>query len=508
MKKQLKSKVFDIDFAKKEVVLHSEDAEDLGVRAGSRVRCFTNGKSTGAIVNTTEKFVKKGTVGIFDEVQMALSVKSGDNIFLEQMERPLSVKFIKKKLVGQKLKPDEIRRIIDDMVNGTMSDVEISAWVCALHAGGMDMDEIEVLTKAMTSSGDILDFGGRVFDKHSIGGVPGNKISPLIVPIVAAAGLKIPKTSSRAITSPAGAADVMEVFCPVSLSLEKIREVVSKTNGCLVWGGSVCLAPADDMMIHAEFPLDLDPRALLLASVMSKKSAVQPEFVAIDIPVGAGTKVANIQEGETLARDFIELGRRLGIRVECAITYGAQPVGHAAGPILEAREAYETLKNGEGPESLIAKSTEIAGIILEAGGVAPVGQGSHRALEILNSGAAYEKFLEIIKAQGGKKITKKTLTPGRHTYTLKAGKGGYISRVDNHNIKMIARLAGAPKDKGAGIILHKKIGTKASRGGKLLTIYAENKEKLDVAKKYAKANKPIIIESMVLERIHSSIRVQ
>lgn len=508
MRKQLKSKVFEIDFAKKEVVLHNEDAEDLGVRAGSRVRCFANKKSTAAIVNTTEKFVKRGTVGIFDEVERDLGVKNGDTISLEPMQRPDSVKSVKKKLLGEQLTPGEIRHVVDEIVNGNMSEIEISAWVCALHSGGMGLDEVEVLTNAMTETGEVLDFGGKVFDKHSIGGVPGNKISPLIIPIVAAAGLKIPKTSSRAITSPAGAADVMEVFCPVDLSIDKIKEVVNKTNGCLVWGGSVCLAPADDLMIHAEYPLDLDPRPLLLASVMSKKKAVGADFVAIDIPVGYGTKVASIKEGEVLARDFISLGVRLGMRVECAITYGGQPVGHAIGPILEAKEAYEALKHGEGPESLIAKATEIAGIILEAGGVAEPGKGAGKALEILDSGDAYKKFIEIVKAQGGKKIDEKKLSPGKHSFTMNAGNSGYVARVDNHLVKVAARLAGAPKDKGAGIMLHKKVGTKAAKGAKLLTIYAENRDKLELAKKYAKAHNPITIESMVLERIHGPIRVQ
>ncbi|MFH1786940.1 MAG: AMP phosphorylase [archaeon] len=509
MKKKLKARIIDVDFAQKEVVLNDIDAADLGVRAGSRVRVEYEGDFTSAIVNTTGKFVKPGEVGIFDEVQKALNMKRNSNVLVSHLEKPESVSSIVKKLNGHNLSKQEIERIISEMVDGSLSDIEIAAFVCGLHSKGMDMEEVEVLTRAMAESGDVLDIEGPVFDKHSIGGVPGNKISLLIVPIIASAGLTIPKTSSRAITSPAGTADVMEVLCPVDLGLNQIKKVVQKTNGCLVWGGAVDLAPADDMMIQVEYPLDIDPRPLLLASIMSKKKAVGADYVVMDIPIGSETKIPDRKLGEELARDLIEIGRRMGIQVECALTYGAQPVGHAMGPIIEAKEALEVLEGKGHPTSLIEKSTGIAGMLLELGGYSRQGHGSEDAMKILESGDAMKKFKEIVEAQGGNPDVKSTkLKPGKYATTVYSEKRGYVARISNHGIKMVTRAAGAPRDKGAGVYLDNKVGEKVAKGTKLYTIYADNKEKLMLARRIADTVKPVSVESMVLEKIHPHLHIR
>ncbi|MFC1454675.1 AMP phosphorylase [Candidatus Undinarchaeota archaeon] len=509
MKKKLKVIIFDVDFAKKEIVLNNLDAADLGVRTGSRVRVEDSGEVTSAIVNTTSKFVRSGQIGLFDDVQKALKAKKGSILQVSVLERPESVTSIVKKLNGQKLGEQEIEKIIAEMVDGSLSEVEIGAFVCGLQSKGMEMNEVEVLTRAMAESGDVLDLEGMIFDKHSIGGVPGNKISPIIIPIIASAGLIIPKTSSRAITSPAGTSDVMEVLCPVDLSLDKIKKVVQKTNGCLVWGGAVDLAPADDMMIHIEYPLDIDPRPLLLASIMSKKKAVNADYVVMDIPVGNETKIANKKLGEELARDLIEVGRRVGMQVECALTYGAQPVGHAMGPILEAKEALEVLEGKGHPSSLIEKSLGLAGMILELGGIARKDQGADHAKDILESGDALKKFKEIIKAQGGNSKVKSTdLNAGKYSAKVIAQKRGYVARISNHGVKKIARASGAPKDKGAGVYLEHKIGEKIAKGDVLFTIYSENKEKIDYATRTADILKPVAVESMVLEKIHPHMHIK
>ena len=509
MVKSLSVRTFDIDFTRSGVVLHKEDADDLGVRTSSRVKIISKRGARSAVLNTSEKFIKSGEIGIFDKVAKELKVQNGDRVSVHAIEKPESVAFIKKKLMGETLDVSQINRIIHDMVSENMSDIEISAWVCSLQASGMNMDEVVNLTKAMAESGKKLEFEGTIYDKHSIGGVPGNKITPLVVPIVASCGLKIPKTSSRAITSPSGTADVIEVFCRVDLSVDEIEEVVEKTNGCMVWGGGVNLAPADDMTIQAEYPLDLDPRPLLLASVMSKKKAVNANYCVIDIPVGRQTKVETIGEGEKLARDFIELGSRLDIQVECALTYGSQPIGYAIGPALEAREALVALRTGEGPRSLIEKSCAIAGVLLEIGGVAPNNKGMEYASEVLKSGKAYAKFKEIVEAQGGNpEIKPEDIALGREKIEIIAQEEGYVSKVENHGIKLIAKAAGAPKDKEAGILLSKKIGKKVDIGDVLFTIYSNNSEKLQQAQTLANTLQPVKIESMVLEKIHPHIRVR
>ncbi|MFO7872349.1 MAG: AMP phosphorylase [Candidatus Undinarchaeales archaeon] len=499
----LKIKTFDIDFGGAEVVLNIEDANDLELRTQDRVKIVSKEDNVVAIINTTSTFVKPGEIGIFKKVMSELGVKSGEKVKLEPVEKPESVEYIKKKLDGYKLSKEEIYSIVNDTVNESLSLIDLAAFVSALHARGMEMDEVVNLTEAMTKTGETIKFSGATYDKHSLGGVPGDKTTLLVVPIVAAAGLIIPKTSSRAITDPAGTADRMEVFSPVSHDIEDIEKIVKKTNGCIVWGGAVDLAPADDSLIQVEYPLSLDPRPLLLASVMSKKNAVNSKFVVIDIPMGAGSKVSDYEEARKLAHDFVTLGDRLGMKVECALTYGAQPVGDSMGPALEAREALKALQ-GDGPNSLLEKSTAIAGILLEAGGIAERDEGEKVAMEYLENGKALKKFRQIIKAQGGnpditvEDIEKKI---GKHKETIKAPKQGYVTKIQNRKIASVAKSAGAPHDKGAGIVLHAKGGAPVEKGKPLFTIYAEKKYKLETAVKLARKLNPVIIEGMLLEEI-------
>ncbi|RJS75995.1 AMP phosphorylase [Candidatus Bathyarchaeota archaeon] len=460
------------------VVLNREDAEDLTVSSLERVRMKKNGKEVIAIVNTTAKLIEKGTVGIYEEVKNSLGLKEGDSIDVEIASLPSSVHFIRNKLAGRKLTYEEILEIITDVVKGRLSEIEIASFVTALHAFGLDLDEATSLSRAMVETGSTLKIDKPlIVDKHSIGGVPGDKTSMLVVPIVAAAGLTIPKSSSRAITSAAGTADRVEVLMPVGLSLDEMREVIEKTNGCMVWGGTLNLAPADDMFVRVEHPLSIDP--LLLPSIMSKKKAVGTNIMVLDIPTGRGTKVKTIGDADLLAKDFMELGRRLDIKVNCAVTYGEQPVGHTIGPALEAREALGVLTGVAKAPDLVDKATDIAGMLLEMSGRK---NGKQIALEILRSGKAERKMREIIEAQGGNpEVNPEDIAVGDQTYTVRSNREGILLWINNVSLVETARLAGAPKDKGAGVYIYKKIGDPVKKNEPLFTVYAERNVKLQRA---------------------------
>ncbi len=460
------------------VVLNRSDAEDLGVSSLGRVRLRSEGRELTAIVNTTTKLIEEGVIGVYEEVRNTLKLSEGEYIDVEISPFPTSVYFIRNKLSGRKLTYDEIYEIVKDMVKGNLSEIEIASFVTALHMLGLDLDEATSLSMAMVKTGNTLNLKGKlVVDKHSIGGVPGDKTTLLVVPIIAASGLTIPKSSSRAITSAAGTADRAEVLMPVNLNIDEMREVVEKTNGCIVWGGSLYLAPADDIFVRVENPLSIDP--LLLPSIMSKKKAVGADLLVIDIPCGRGTKVKTIGDGELLAKDFIELGRRLNIKVQCALTYGEQPVGYAIGPSLEAREALKVLMGKEEVLDLIDKATDIAGILIEMSGR---DRGKEIAMEVLKSGKAFEKLREIIEAQGGDyNIRPEDLPVGDKRFTFHSDREGFLLWMDNHSLVELARLAGSPRDKAAGILLHKKIGDPVKKGEPLFTIYAERSTKLQRA---------------------------
>ncbi|MFH1774676.1 MAG: AMP phosphorylase [Methanobacteriota archaeon] len=497
---KFKAKSLDVAEGRLEVILNDKDAKDLGLHPNDRVNLFAKHRGVVAIVNTTKTFVGRGEIGVNREVKKACKLKDGYAISLTPAEKPKSIEYIRKKMKGIALSESEYEAIIKDTLANNLSEIELTAFVSALYINKMSMDETVFLTKKMAENGEMLKLKKKpIFDKHSIGGVPGNKITLLVVPIVAAAGLIIPKTSSRAITSACGTADIMEVLAPVTFNASEIEEIVNKTNGIIAWGGGVNLAPADDILIGVEYPLGIDP--LAIASVMAKKYAVGANFVVIDLPMGEGTKVATMEEAKRFARDFVELGERIGISVECAITYGDKPIGRAVGPALEAQEALKALE-GEGPSSLVEKSTEIAGIILEAGGVARKGRGKQEALEILNSGKALAKMREIIAAQGGNpKVTSENVQVGKYSEKIFSAGGGYVTHIVNTAIVQIARTAGSPKDKGAGILLHVSKGEKVEKDSVLLEIFSDSEYKLEQALKLAEQIQPVILEGMLLKRI-------
>lgn len=462
------------------VVMNKEDAEDLGIRSLARVTLKTDKKHLTGIVNITTKIINKGTLGVSEETRRQMKLMENMEIEVEVAEFPSSLQYIKNKLKGRKLTYEEILQIVKDTVEGNLSEGEIASFVTTLEARGLDIDEAANMSLAMVETGRKLNLDKKVIlDKHSVGGVPGDKTTLLVVPIIAAAGLTIPKTSSRAITGAAGTADKAEVLMPVNLDIDEMRQVVEKTNGCIVWGGALHLAPADDIFIQAEYPLSIDP--LLLPSIMGKKKAVGANFVVIDIPTGRGTKIKTIGDANILAEDFIELGNKLNMKVEGVITDGEQPVGYTIGPALEAREALEVIMRKRNVPDLVDKASHLAGVLLEMTGRK---NGYKLALEILRSGKAEEKLREIIMMQGGdREIMPDEIEVGKYGLDINAERNGVVLWLNNIAATEIARAAGSPKDKGAGVLLHKKLNDEVSKGERLMTVYAEKSRKLERVRK-------------------------
>ncbi len=496
----LQVRPFDIEIGQHKVMLNVVDARERGLYPGDRLRIKTKGAATTAILDTTTEMVKPGEIGIFTEALRDL--KSPKDVDVTPAPKPASLCFIKKIMDKEKLTEDQIRSIVQDIVDNNLSDIEISAYVTASYIHNMDSQETEWLTKSMIETGERIHFDTHpIMDKHSIGGVPGNKVSLLIVPIVAAAGLLIPKTSSRAITGAGGTADLMEILAPVEFSGDEIKEITEKVGGVIVWGGATNIAPADDKLIKAEYALSIDPYSQMLASIMAKKGAVGADSVVVDMPVGPGTKLATPEAGRTLAKDLIDLGERLNIRVECAMTFGGSPVGRTIGPALEVREALTVLENKGGPNSLKEKSLSLAGILLEMGGVAGRGDGYKSAEDILTSGKAHKKLMEIIEAQGGNpQIKSEEIVVGDKCEDILAPAGGYIVAFFNKRLVELARMAGAPSDKKAGVLIHRKMGERVKKGEPLITICSSSDWELESAVKDAKRQMPIVVEGMLLER--------
>ena len=454
----------------------------LGLHPLDRVQVSANGRTVLAVLNTVEETVlKEGMIGLSDMAFERLGACEDSIVDVSPAEPPASADILRTKMAGDELSPNELAAIVDDMVRGRFSKVELTAFVVSAKIFGLSDDEIAGLINAMVSSGEQLNFNTPIVaDKHCTGGVPGNRTTPIVVSIIAAAGLLIPKTSSRSITSPAGTADTMEALMKVELSPNRIYEIVREANGCLAWGGGLNLAPADDMLIQIEHPLSIDVEGLMISSILAKKKAAGSTHILLDIPYGKGTKAVDRERAIKLRERFMRLATRLGLNVRVLLTDGSQPIGNGIGPVLEARDVLKVLRNDpDAPEDLRRKSVYLAGQLLELTGQY-VGEGDILAERLLMSGEALKRFEAIRELQG-----QRTSPPlGSHIKNIPAENSGMIETVNNKVIGRIALLAGAPNNPGAGVHLAKHVNDYVNSGDTLLTIYADSDEALAYAARH------------------------
>jgi thymidine phosphorylase len=445
-----------------------------GFEAKARLHIKLGNKSIIATLNiVSSDILELNQVSLSKYAWDYLGAKEGDEIIVTHAKHLYSLKFLRSKMYGNTLNYQQIKKITQDIAHGSYSDVHIAAFLASCTGKSrMNKDEIIYLTKAMGEVGDKLSWDSYiVVDKHCIGGLHGNSTTPIIVAIVAAFGLKIPKTSSRAITSASGTADTMEVLTNVKVSLPNIKKIVAKENGCMVWGGAISLSPADDIMIRVERSLEIDSEGQLVASILSKKIASGATHILIDIPVGPTAKIRSKKAAATLKNYLEDIGEALGVKVKVIISDGTQPVGIGIGPTLEARDLLAVLKNEpNAPDDLRQHSLVLAGNILEFSNEVKVGEGLVIAKEILESGKAWKKFQSICKMQGGLKEIPKA----KFKEDYLSPQDGTIKAIDNRQLSLIARLAGAPNDKSAGIDLLVKVGAKVKKGDLLFKIYAES----------------------------------
>lgn len=414
-----------------------------------------------------------------------------------------SYEYILKKIRGKSLSALEINEIVKDTINKRISNSKLAALITSINIHGLNDEEIINFINSEVNTGSVYNFGPDVYDKHSTGGVPGNKVSLIIVPIVASAGLTIPKSSTRAILSPSGTIDTFEVLANVKFESDEISNIIEKIGACIVWGGHLETVPADSIILQIEKELNLSPHGLIISSILSKKISMGVKKLVLDIPCGPGTKFKNVDIGRRFAHFFKEISTKVNIETQCALTNAIQPIGHCVGPAIEAREALDLLYDyKKGPNSLIEKSTDLAGMLLEMGGKAQQGNGQQVAKDILKSGKALDKMKEIIEIQGGDpNIKPEEINIGPQVIAFTSAKSGYVTNIDNTVINNIAKTAGCPKEKSAGIELHKKIGAMVKEGDVIFSIYAKDDTKLKAAIEVFNASNPVILGGMVIERI-------
>jgi thymidine phosphorylase len=425
--------------------------------------------ATLAIVDD-DSLLEPEELGLSEQAFRRLGLAEGAVVTIAPASPPRSLDAVRSKIHGRTLSANDIRGIIQDITAHRYSEMEIAAFLIS-SASFTTTEEMLALTRAMAEAGNRLEWAApTVVDKHCIGGIPGNRTSMVVVPIVAAQGLPIPKTSSRAITSPAGTADTMEVLARVDLSGAEMKSVVEECSGCLVWGGHVNLSPADDILISVERQLAIDTREQMVASILSKKLAAGSTHLLVDIPVGPSAKVRSHVDAMRLRKLFEYVGDEIGLALDVMITEANQPIGRGIGPVLEARDVMAVLGNDPmAPADLKEKSLRLAGRLLEFDPRLRGGSGYERARVLLESGKALEAMERIIAAQGP---ARSAASLGTLTLDVPAPRDGTVTSIDCFRLARIARMAGAPMDKGAGIEVMARIGDRVEKGQPLYRIFA------------------------------------
>jgi thymidine phosphorylase len=462
-----------------------------GFESHSRVLLGLRGKSVIATLNiVTGRLLKKEEIGLSEIAWKLLDAQKGDEVTLAHPQPLESLSHVRAKVYGQRVDEAAMHAIVQDIAGRKYSDIHLSAFITACAGDRLDIAETTALTRAMIATGERLSWDRPlIVDKHSVGGLPGNRTTPLVVPIVVAAGLTMPKTSSRAITSPAGTADTMETLAPVALDVKAMRRVVERTGGCIVWGGAVQLSPADDILIRVERPLDLDSEGQMIASILSKKAAAGSTHIVIDVPVGPTAKVRSAEAAQTLGADMVKVGQAIGLHIDTLISDGAQPVGRGIGPALEARDVLAVLQCEAGaPQDLRERAIALAARIFEMAGRAAAGDSAALASKLLDDGQAWRKFQDICAAQGGMRVPPQAA----HTHVVPAYAAGRVTGIDNRRLARAAKLAGAPQAPAAGLYLHAPLGSRVERGQPLFTMHAETPGELAYALAYLYSQPPIV----------------
>ncbi|XKE46528.1 thymidine phosphorylase family protein [Halomonas organivorans] len=468
-----------------------------GFQALAKVEVRANGQRILATLNVVDDPAIVGCeeLGLSEDAFATLGVAEGYQVSILQAEPPASIPALHRKIAGERLSRDDFRHIIRDIAERRYSKIELTAFVVACDQNELDREEVFYLSDAMSRVGRRLDWHEHpVVDKHCIGGIPGNRTSMLVVPIVAAHGLLCPKTSSRAITSPSGTADTMEVLAKVDLPFEELGELVRTHRGCLAWGGTSELSPADDVLISVERPLSVDSPGQMVASILSKKVAAGSTHLLLDLPIGPHAKVRSMPEARRLRKLFEFVAGRMGLTLDVVITDGSQPIGRGIGPVLEARDVMRVLTNHpEAPMDLRQKALRLAGRMLEFDPDIRGGDGFGLARDILDAGRAFEKMQAIIQAQGARPFDPENPPLAPHVVEVTAHSEGVVTAIDNLKLARIARLAGAPRAIGAGVDMQVRIGDTVAPGQPLYRVYAAFPNELTFARQACERDSGIAI---------------
>jgi len=403
---------------------------------------------------------------------------------------------IKKKRDGGKLTGREIKFFVEGYVNGQIPDYQVSALLMAVYFNRMDEEETAILTEVMVASGEQMDLSeipGIKVDKHSTGGV-GDKTSLVIVPLAAAAGIPVAKMSGRGLGHTGGTIDKLESIpgFKTEMKTEKFLDAV-KSVGAAITGQTGNLAPADKKLYALrDVTATVDNISLIASSIMSKKIASGADCILLDVKVGSGAFMKDIEQAKKLAVSMVDIGNAVGRRTVAVISDMNQPLGYAVGNALEVKEAIDTIK-GRGPEDFTELCRELGALMLVLGEKAEnIDRGREVVSRLIASGKVVEKFKQFVENQGGDPMVAEDpehiLPEAGGMVDIPAASTGYVGSISAEEMGRSAMLLGAGRakkgdkiDPAVGIVLHKKIGDPVEKGEAIATFHSNNRDNMEDA---------------------------
>ncbi len=460
-------------------------AIEYGITDMDKVSLIYKGTEYVLDANLTHRYVNAHEVGIPRNVAQKYGVKNGEPVqvhFTQTTSAALdALKRIMKWDRTTRFTQKEIEAIMKDISSNRFTDTLITYFSALGFFRDSTDEEMYRMAKAMAEAGEMLHRKGIVADKHCMGWVPGNETTMIMIPLLASLGIKMPKTFSKAITTPAATGECVSVLMNISFSKPEIEELVKKENCCLVRGGGLDLAPADEKLIKVAYPLSMQSYPRTIVSIMAKKYAMGINHSLIDIPVWPTAKVPDMKTAKRLKKRYEYVGKKLWMKVHVEITDALQPIGAGVGAVLQVREVLRVLQQHEKrPDDLEKKAVYLASKIIELVGMAKGKEALKLAYGQLVSGEARKKMQRIIKAQHGKNpnIKSEELALAPKTKDILAKKDGTVSVIDMKILNIAARTLGSPVDLHAGIYLHHKLGEKVKKWEPLFTLYANDESKI------------------------------
>ena len=469
------------------IILNLWQAVSYGLNEDDKISLIRKDQEYVFNIALSDDLVKSNEIGVNEEFFKDYPFLEGDNVIVAfTQNNPVSMQAIRKKMLWKKISDEEIDAIIDDIKNNKLSDLVLSYYTATSFFYETDPHELAYTTKATAYTGDMYRFPGIVATKYSIGGIPGNETTMIIVPILASLWIIMPKSFSKAITSPAATWECVNVLMNISLKKSEIIRITDKIGACLVWNEGLNLAPVNDRIIKVSAPLGMEPYARMISSIMAKNYAMGITHCLIEIPMGPTAKVMTSADAERVAKHFTDIGNYLGIKMDVEIIDSPQPVWKGIGAALQAQEALRILqRDKERSEELENKVIFLSAKIIQLCGLTKDFKSAEKlAKRQLDNGEAWKKMKEIITAQHGEnpQIKANEIELWKHQRNFVAEKNGEVKTIDMKYLNMIVRTLWAPTDYKAGVFLHKKLNEKFKKGDVIYTLYSNSETKLTLTK--------------------------